>query len=708
EKQAYLIINFNTDALAGEIDLLNRLTNFDTYIINNQRQFLYYKSQHVKLDYIYEHPEENKIPVEKLFSPEDAFNISDAYFFKIKIPLYKAKNSKYNRFMYLAIELPAQSYSAYRKSLFRKIMSYGLPLFILALVVIYTFLFLTLLINRGSAQLRRTLKLIELSEEGVVVTDERGIIEYINPAFEKMFRCSSKDTLGVNILKFKSSYHDENFHAAMWKRLNSVGKWEGDIIDQLEDKSLLVKHLKIEKLSDPKTGRVMYFGIYNDISKLRDSRKLVERLSSLDYLTGLPNKQTLLTRISEKTGKLAATGGKFSIASVAIYNLKEINDSYGFDIGDKTILLFVERIKGKINNDDILGRISDNHFLLISDGNSLESMKHYISELFRNCISTPFSIVERDIYLSINVGISTYPDNGTEGQELIKAASLARGDKRPDDKLAVNFYSDRMSLKAKEKSNLLSLLEKAVQQEEFYLEFQPKVDSRNGRAVGSEALIRWNNEKLGKVAPAEFIPLAEENGLIGKISYWLIHRLCAQIKTWKEQGLPVKPVSFNLSVYDFDRENFPSCLFACAEKHGVDAHDLQIELTERIFAQNKDNVIKKMEQLRNKGFKILIDDFGTGYSSLEYLRDFKIDILKIDRAFIKDYPKNSDIEIIKTICELAHSLDMEIICEGVETKSQLDFLNSIGCYIIQGFYYSQPVSPEVFAKMLVEGKIARS
>ena len=483
-----------------------------------------------------------------------------------------------------------------------------------------------------------------------------------------MYNCSLEETLGLKISNFDSSFHSKDFYAAMQDRVDNTGKWEGDIVEMPADNVRRIKHLKIERLSDPKSGQVMYLRIYKDITRIKDSDKMIKRLSSLDYLTGLPNKRTLLKQINEKIKKIARTGRKFSISSVAINNLKEINDSYGFDIGDKIILLFVERIRGKINDRDTLGRSGDNHFLLISNSSSPESLNNYISDLFKSCTSSPFIVNEFEIYLSINIGIAIYPGNGKSGEELIKAASLARGNKLKESKFTVNYYSNKMSVKAKEKSDMLSLLEKAVEQNELYLVYQPKVDSRNGSLIGSEALVRWNNEKLGKVSPADFIPLAEDNGLISKISCWVSNELCAQIKKWRDKGLPVKPVSFNLSVYDFVREDFPVCLFDSIEKHGVNSSDIQIEMTERVFAEDKNKIIEKITLLKEKGFKILIDDFGTGYSSLEYLKEFKIDILKIDRAFIKDYPAHNDEKIIKTICELARSLNMEIICERSGNK----------------------------------------
>lgn len=706
KKRAYLIVNFNSELLKEEIGLFNKLTNFNIYIINNQRQFLCYKSYSVKLDYVYENPAQYKMLADKLFLEEKFFNISNSRFFKIKIILHEDKSGKHGSFIYLAVEFPADYYLSYKRKLIRKIIFYMVILFVITSFIVCGFLFLFMLINKGGVQLRRSIKLLELSEDGVAVTDEKGVIEYINPAFEKMYSCSLEETLGLKITKFDSDFHSKDFYAAMWDRVVNTGKWEGDIVEMSANNTRRIKHMKIERLSDPKTGQVIYFRIYKDITRLKDSDKMIKRLSSLDYLTGLSNKRTLLRQINEKIRKTAGAGRKFSISSVAINNLKEINDSYGFDVGDKLILLFVERIRGKINDRDTLGRAGENHFLLISNSSTQESINDYLSDLFKGCISSPFIVNEFEIYLSINIGVSIYPEAGNSGDELIKAASLARGNKQKDSKFTVNYYSSKMSVKAKEKSNMLSLLEKAVEQNELYLVYQPKVDSRDGSLVGSEALVRWDNEKLGKVLPGDFIPLAEDNGLISKISCWVVDELCSQIKKWRAKGLPVKPVSFNLSIYDFTRDDFPLCLFDCIEKHGVSSKDIQIEITERVFAEDKAKIIERITRLKRNGFKILIDDFGTGYSSLDYLREFKIDILKIDRAFIKDYPAQSSEKIIKTICGLAESLDMEIVCEGAETKEQVDFLNSIGCYVIQGFYYSPPVSYRVFRNMLVKGKIA--
>jgi EAL domain-containing protein (putative c-di-GMP-specific phosphodiesterase class I) len=253
---------------------------------------------------------------------------------------------------------------------------------------------------------------------------------------------------------------------------------------------------------------------------------------------------------------------------------------------------------------------------------------------------------------------------------------------------------------------MLSLLEKAIEKNELYLKFQPKVDSRDNSIVGAEALIRWNNRKLGNVSPSIFIPLAEENGMIKQISCWVVHELCSHIKEWEKKKIPLKPVSFNLSPYDFAREDFPECLFECLKECEVDSKNIEIEITEGVLVKNTEDVARKIDEIKSKGIKILLDDFGTGYSSLEYLKKFNIDVLKIDRAFIKDYPDNSDGTIARTVCELAHSLNMKVICEGVKTKAQVDFLDSIGCHIIQGFYYSPAVTSDIFQKMLKKGKIS--
>ena len=254
---------------------------------------------------------------------------------------------------------------------------------------------------------------------------------------------------------------------------------------------------------------------------------------------------------------------------------------------------------------------------------------------------------------------------------------------------------------------MLSLLEKAIDRNEFYLKFQPKVDSRDNSIVGAEALIRWNSSKLGNIPPSIFIPLAEENGMINKISSWVVHKLCSYIKEWQKKGIPLKPVSINLSPYDFARKDFPACLFECLKECGVDSKKVEIEITEGVLAKNSEDIARKIDKIKSKGFKILIDDFGTGYSALEYLKKFNVDILKIDRAFIKDYPETSDGPIARAICELAHTLDMGVICEGVTSKDQVDFLDSIGCHIIQGFYYSPAVTSKVFEDMLINGKISK-
>ena len=707
KKYAYLIINFNSDVLGKEIKIFKNITRFDIYIVNDKKQFLCYKScTNKKLEAVYKNPDKHKPLLDKIFAPNNFFNISNSYFHKIEIPLNTINNG--GKFIYLAVELPANKYLMYREEIARKVLLYTLSLYFATLIAVYILLFLFFLFHKSSVQLKKASRILEISSEGVVITDKNGVIEYINPTFEKMFRCTSEDTLGFNITKFRSNFHSKSFYEAIWKRLDNTGTWEGDIVDILGDNTKQVKHLRIQKISGEKAEEILYLGVYNDITEIKKAHTTVNDLLSLDYLTGLPNKQTIQKTIDEKIEKFFTQNKKFSVISISIYNFKEINNIYGFDVGDKTLLFLIERLKGNINADDILGRIGDDHFLLVSNTCSFDPLNEYINNILKDCTSKPFTLSGKEIYLSIDTGIAIYPDNGITGEELIKASSFAIDNSSTEDKFSINYYSETLSLEAREKSRMLTLLEKAIERNEFDLKFQPKIDSRDDSIVGAEALIRWNNNKLGNVPPSIFIPLAEENGMINKISSWVVHKLCAHLKEWQAKGLTLKPVSFNLSPYDFARKDFPECLFTSLEECGVDNKNIEIEITEGVLAKDPKDVARKIDEIKSRGFKVLIDDFGTGYSSLEYLKKFNIDILKIDRAFIKDYPETSDGPIARAICELAHTLNIEVICEGVTTKAQVDFLSSIGCHIIQGFYYSPPVSSGIFEDMLLTRKIHKT
>ncbi len=394
---------------------------------------------------------------------------------------------------------------------------------------------------------------------------------------------------------------------------------------------------------------------------------------------------------------------KFCVSSVIITNLKEINDSYGFDIGDKVILLFVERIREQLNKMDFLGRIGDNHFLLITNYNSFESQTSKLKSLFNKCVQKPFILRSGEIYITLDIGVSIYPENGRIVKDLIEAASLAIHNVKNEDWVNISFYSKELSNMIKEKTMMLNLLKKALTKQEFSLSFQPKVNSIDNRLVGAETLIRWNNDVFGNVSPIVFIPLAEENGLINEISKWIICELCSLVDRWKNIGLQYKPVSFNLSPIDFKRDDFISQFLSLISPFDVTGDDVEIEITEGALINNIEAVKNKIDTLKEKGFKFLIDDFGTGYSSLSYLKKLDIDVLKIDRSFIKDYPEKSDGIIARTITGLAKSLQIDVICEGVENEEQIKFLRSIGCNTIQGYYYSKPVSAKEFEKILQRG-----
>ena len=318
----------------------------------------------------------------------------------------------------------------------------------------------------------------------------------------------------------------------------------------------------------------------------------------------------------------------------------------------------------------------------------------------------PFNIYSDDITASLDISCVFYPDDADSDDTLLKSLSDPQYDVLASGSQFLKTFAVKIKKSEEVKKKIASLMKNAIQKNEFSLSFQAKVDSKNEAVLGAETLIRWNNKELGSVSPVLFIPLAEEIGYIDEITKWTVSTLCGYIKDWKKsQGLSF-PISINISQYEFCKDNFADDFMKELKKQGVKHENIELEITERALDKNSRRIAEQIKKLKGAGFKILVDDFGTGNSTMNYLEKLDVDVLKIDREFIKDYPEKDNGGIAKIIMNLAEALKLEVIAEGVENIDQLKFLNSIGCYMIQGYYYTKPVIAKEFVKVIKDGKIS--
>ncbi len=423
-------------------------------------------------------------------------------------------------------------------------------------------------------------------------------------------------------------------------------------------------------------------------------------LSYHDALTNLPNSVLFEDRLSQSIVQANRNNYSLAMFYLSIDRFDQVYDTLGHKLGYELLKEVAARLRVSVREDCTIARFEGNEFaLLISQIKGTEDVVDMANDISK-ALEYPIFIDKKEIFVSFSIGISLFPDDALDEHKLLKNASAALARAKEQGGNNYQFYISGMNEKAVKRLTLENNLRKAVEREEFELHYQPKLDVKNGRMVGMEALVRWRSQDFGLVSPGDFIPLAEETGLIIPIGEWVLRTACAQHTLWNKKGFNPGVMSVNLSARQFQEQNLLEVVSEIIKKTGIDPFCLELELTESYLMRKPEDSIKTLNALKELGITLSIDDFGTGYSSLSYLKRLPIDILKIDQSFVQDVTSNpDDVELVLAITTLAHNLRLKVIAEGVETKEQLDFLKSIKCDEWQGYFFSKPVNPEIFEQL---------
>ncbi len=439
---------------------------------------------------------------------------------------------------------------------------------------------------------------------------------------------------------------------------------------------------------------IRILGTVQDITSLKQQEEEIRSLSYYDQLTGLPNRLMFLEEIDCLTMLKCSKHKEFAVLLLDLDRFKTVNDSLGHDRGDLLLEAVSQRLKYNVTDVYNIYRLGGDEFAIIVNKTSLVEKT---AEEILSLISEPFVVDGYEIFITTSTGIAYYPKDGNNGSILIKNADAAMYEAKEMGKNQFVYYSYDINEKAAEQLFIENELRNAIERDEFYLDYQQQVDASRGNIIVAEALIRWQHPKMGLVSPGKFIPLSEELGLIVEIGEWVLRTACAQNKAWQEEGYPPIKIAVNISIRQFQRNDFVEMVKRVLKETGLDPKYLELEITESIAMDDIERVMLILRQLKDLGLSIAIDDFGTGYSSLNYLKELSIDVLKIDQTFINRIPseqKNS--AIVRSIINMAHSLGLKVVAEGVETEDQLSFLQMSKCNLIQGFLFNKPVSPELF------------
>jgi diguanylate cyclase (GGDEF)-like protein len=425
------------------------------------------------------------------------------------------------------------------------------------------------------------------------------------------------------------------------------------------------------------------------------------RLARRDVLTGLPNRvylQKLLPRLIKRSGR---DRGRLALLYIDLDHFKNVNDSLGHAAGDKLLTAVAQRLRAAVSTHDVVVRMGGDEFVVVANGLPNADVVNSIADRIRRALNVPLDVDGITMFASPSIGISVYPEDGTDSEQLLKHADIALNHAKDRGRGNHQFYTPEMNARLRERFGLERALRQALERNELSIEYQPCFDLQTLRPVSLEALIRWRTADGTYIPPSRFVPIAEHSGLIVEIGEWVLRTVCLQLSEWQRQHVPLLPVSVNISVRQFEHTQLATLVSVLAEELGIDASLLHFEITESAAMQNSQQHLGALQALRNLGSRILIDDFGTGYSSLSYLKHLPIDTLKIDRAFVRDMAVDAnDAAIVRAIVGVAKSLGLQLVAEGIETAEQLDCLRKLECECGQGFYFSPPVSAESCRAML--------
>lgn len=554
--------------------------------------------------------------------------------------------------------------------------------------------------KRADNELRKLSLAVEQSPVVVVITDLNADIEYVNPKFTEITGYSLDEVRGRNPRLLQSGEMSAGVYRNLWQTLLSGKDWHGELHNKRKDGSLYWERVTISSLRNEQGEITHYIGVNEDITSQKNYEQRLEHQATHDDLTGLANRMLFKDRLDQAINYSHRSKRIVAVLLLDLDRFKLVNDSLGHSLGDEVLCLVGRRLQELLRETDTVARFGGDEFaVLLTEVAELDDVQAIATKILR-AVAVPNFIDGREITLTASIGISVYNQDNYDSITLIRNADIAMYQSKSFGDQAT-FYSDGMSNQLLETLELEGALRQAQERGEFQLYYQPKVDLKTGRTIGCEALLRWQHPRLGMISPGQFIPLAEDTGLIVSIGTWALKEACRQNVAWQAAGLPPLCVAVNLSARQFRQDNLVAQISDILHDSGLDPALLELELTESMVINDPLGAVQTLSHLKDLGVSLSLDDFGTGYSSLNYLRRFPVDTLKIDQSFIRDITVDSSgASVVTSIIDIAHNLNLTAIAEGVETSEQLDFLRANNCDSVQGYYYSKPLPPDEFAQRL--------
>ncbi len=546
--------------------------------------------------------------------------------------------------------------------------------------------------KRAEEQLKLASHFFEGSSEGFVITDAHQRIIKVNRTFTQITGYSVEEMLGKSPAALSSGRHSRSFYRQMWQQINAVGQWQGEVWNRRKNGEVYPEWLSITRVPDAQGQTAYYLAIFSDTSQRKEQEARIRYLAYYDPLTGLANRSLLKDRAQHDLAQCKRHQTPLSLLFIDLDHFKQINDSLGHQVGDQLLKQVGERLGQQVREQDTVARMGGDEFVTVLPETNDEGAA-LVARNFLERLSQPYQVGPHELTVTPSIGIALYPNDGTDFDTLYRCADTAMYRAKQNGRSSFSFFTTEMQAQSVRRLQIENALRRALERDQLWLQYQPQMSLRNHQLIGMEVLLRWNHPEWGPVSPAEFIPVAENSRQILAIGEWVLRTATAQAKAWQDQGLPPIIVAINLSAVQFRQPDLPDLVGTILHDTGLAPEWLELELTESVAMHDPEGAIATMQQLHQRGVRMSVDDFGTGYSSLNYLKRFQIYKLKIDQSFVRDVTRSpEDARIVEAIVQMAESMGLTTIAEGVETPEQLEFLRSHGCREIQGYHLSRPLS----------------
>ncbi|MBN2823771.1 MAG: EAL domain-containing protein [Campylobacterales bacterium] len=529
----------------------------------------------------------------------------------------------------------------------------------------------------------------EYSTDAIVITNAKNEIITVNKTFTQLTGYSPDEAIGKNPRLLSSGWGDEKFYKKMWSDIINKGLWQGEVWDRRKDGTLYIVEQSIIAVRNT-SGKVdNYIAISHDITSSKNQQEQIKKLAFYDFLTKLPNRKFFKEKVENYIKSSRYSHTAFALLFLDLDNFKWVNDTLGHKVGDKVLLHVAKDIQSILNEDCTVGRLGGDEFVVVVPYSDILSVSRTAQKII-DLMQEPITIDNHTVNVGWSIGISLYPDNADNYDDLLKHADMAMYVAKGNGKNNYQYFNEEMNNNAHQRMLLHNRLKQSLKNESFYLVYQPKIDCNREQVVGAEALLRWREEELGEISPSVFIPIAEESGLIVDLGYWVFEQVFRDTKELIKRGFKDFTIAINVSISQLEKHDLLERVMKLLNRYELESKYFEIEVTESGLMSNIAKLDKVIAGFVQHGFSVAIDDFGTGYSSLQYLNKLSFNTLKIDKEFINNIDTKGNV-ITQAIMGLSKTLGFVSVAEGVETQEQLETLKNMGCDIIQGYFYSKPL-----------------